>query len=64
MLTFKNTMDPDSLDVFRDDVRIGMAQAHRGRTPRLTVCNKADHYTLMELHQIIQELLRMPYRED
>jgi len=34
MITFRDTMDPHSLDVYRGDIYIGMLQWHPERSPR------------------------------
>ena len=55
-LKFKPTMDPYSLDVFRDQKCIGMVQWHSDRDPRLVF--KVTDITYDEANDMVRELGR------
>lgn len=58
MITFRDTMDPHSVDVIRDDqTHIAYLQWHPGRMPRIIpVSTATDHFTIQEMRVMTREL--------
>lgn len=57
MITFRDSMDPHSLDVRRDDILVAMIQWHREREPRIVVWQPLlSSFTLSEMKQMVTKL--------
>ena len=49
MITFRQTMDPHSLDIFRQDERIGALQWHPNRNARVVMRSELGHLDRYEM---------------
>ena len=54
MITTERDMDPHSLDILRDGVRIGFVHWHPGREPRIEL-RAAGHLTLKEIDTVREQ---------
>jgi hypothetical protein len=56
MLEFKETMDPDSVEVIVDGIWRAHIRRHDGRPPRLVLAGVDTAFSLVELGQITAKL--------